>query len=118
MANGAQGAASPGPGQALHQADGALSRAASEVESARSDLTQIAVRLESNLSGMRSQWQGAGGTAFEQVHAAWQEHQRRIVSALDGLVESLRATEQVNTAADDVQAQTLGRFAARLGGAA
>lgn len=105
-------------GAGLHQADGALSRAAGEVESARGELGQIAVRLDSRLSGMRGQWQGAGGTAFEQVHAAWQEHQRRIVGALDGLAEPLRGTEQVNTAADDAQAQTLSRFAARLGGAA
>lgn len=107
-----------GPGTGLHQADGALSRAASEVEAARTDLTQIGGRLESALGGLRGAWQGAGGTAFAQVHETWQAQQQRIVGALDGLAESMRGTEQANSAADEAQAQALGRFAARLGGAA
>ncbi len=104
---------SPG---ALHQAEGALTRAAGEVEAARSDLTAAAGRLDGRLAGMRSQWQGAGGSAFEQVHRVWQEQQRRIVGALDGLAQSLRDTDQAAVAADDAQAQTLARFSARLGG--
>ncbi|MFZ2503937.1 MAG: WXG100 family type VII secretion target [Nocardioides sp.] len=105
-------------GQGLHQAEGALTRAAHEVAAARADLTAIGTRLEGQLAGLPSQWSGAGGTAFSRVHLAWAEQQARIVSALDGFVASLQETEQATLAADVAQSAAMSQIASRLGGAA
>ncbi len=100
----------------LSQTEGALVAAASRVGEARSDLLGLADQLSSQLEGLRGQWAGAGATAFGRVHLAWQDKQRRIVGALDGLAAALVETDRVTTTADATQSDELGRTAARLGG--
>ncbi len=82
----------------LSQAEGALVQAASRVGEARSDLLSLADQLSGQLESLRGQWSGAGAAAFGRVHLAWQERQRRIVGALDGLAAALVDTDRATTA--------------------
>jgi WXG100 family type VII secretion target len=109
----ATGAAPPG---SLSQADGALAHAAGRVGEARADLLGLADQLSGQIDALRGQWVGAGGAAFAQVHMAWQDKQRRIVGALDGLSTALVETDRATAHADVLQSDTMTRTAARLGG--
>ena len=96
--------------------DGVLSRAAEMVAAARADLTRDAGSLESQVNGLRSRWQGAGGRAFFGLHQAWTEKQRVIVGALDRFEHSLRATERDNVSTDETQQGHQLALSARLDG--
>jgi WXG100 family type VII secretion target len=103
-------------GLGLSQGEGALTQAADRVGAARSDLTGLADQLSGQLDALRGQWAGAGAAAFGQVHLAWQDKQRRIVGALDGLANSLVETDRLTTAADSAQSDVMTRTASRLSG--
>ncbi|MGL5823501.1 MAG: WXG100 family type VII secretion target [Nocardioides sp.] len=113
MSNTSAAGAPPG---SLSQAEGALARAADYVGQARTDLLGLSDQLTGQLAALRGQWVGAGSAAFGQVHTAWQDRQRRIVGALDGLAAAIVETDHTITAADLTQSDTLTRTAARLGG--
>ena len=100
----------------LSQAEGALVQAASRVGEARSDLLALADQLSAQLESLRGQWSGTGASAFGRVHLAWQEKQRRIIGALDGLASALVETDRATTAADASQGDAMSRTAARLSG--
>ena len=103
-------------GMGLSQGEGSLTQAADRVSEARGDLMVLADQLSGQLDALRGQWAGAGAAAFAQVHQAWQDKQRRIVGALDGLSSSLIDTDRVTTAADAAQSDVMTRTAARLSG--
>ena len=100
----------------LRQAEGALAQAAGRVGEARSDLLSLADQLSGQLEVLRGQWSGAGASAFGRVHLAWQDKQRRIVGALDGLATALVETDRATSAADATQSDVVSRTATRLGG--
>lgn len=104
-------------GIGLSQGEGALAQAADRVSEARADLIGLADQLSGQIEGLRGRWSGAGAAAFGQVHLTWQDKQRRIVAALDGLSGSLVETDRVTTAADAAQSDVLTRTASRLSGA-
>lgn len=98
----------------IRQSEAALSNAATRVADCKRDLLQFSHQLDGQLQGLRSQWQGQGGTAFMKLHQAWDERQRQITSALDRFEESLITTEKDNVATDDAASSALHKIAARL----
>ncbi|WP_101525652.1 MULTISPECIES: WXG100 family type VII secretion target [Nocardioides] len=89
--------------------------AATAVNSARSEVTQLCKGLSDRIAGMGQQWGGQGATAFHQLHTAWQEKQNKIVSALDNFEQSLQQTDKDNKATDEAQAQASSNLMNRLG---
>lgn len=98
----------------IRQQEGALRRAAERTTEARAGFDARARQLSGQVEGMRAQWQGEGGLAFQRVHLAWQEKQARVTRALDDLEQALRETDRDTTATDRAQADHLSRYAHRL----
>ena len=102
-------------GVGLAAEEGVLSLAAGKVSQTRSDVTGLCLQLDGQIEDLRAKWGGEGARAFSQLHAGWQDKQRRIVGALDTLAASLQDTDRDNTATDHAQAETSMSLASRLG---
>jgi len=83
---------------------GALGRAATMTGEAHDDFQAMARQLGGRLEGHLAGWQGAGSTAFQQLHAAWQEHHTKIAALLQELESVFRQTD-VSFDDTDVAAQ-------------
>lgn len=97
------------------QAHGALTKAAGMVMDAKHDFDQLSKTMDGQIANLQGKWQGAGGAAFFQLHMAWQEKQKVIVSALNEFHDSLVSTEKDNTATDEAQGQNYANFQHRIG---
>lgn len=75
-----------------------------EVSTGRSDFTSMAKKLEGQILDKTAQWQGAGGSAFFNLHAAWMEKQTKIVNALNEFEASLGLTDKTTKDNDQQQA--------------
>lgn len=95
---------------------GVLRLAANLIDQAQADFTSLSADLDSRISGMRAQWQGAGGLAFANLQQAWQDKQRVIVGALTDFETALIGTDQANIATDDDQAAVATGLTDALGG--
>jgi WXG100 family type VII secretion target len=97
------------------QGEGTLSKAAEMVREAKGDFDTLSGQLSSNIDSARSQWKGAGGNAFFNLHTAWTEKQRTVVAALNDFEASLRSTEKDNVSTDESQNSNFTGFQNRLG---
>ena len=95
---------------------GTLGRGADLVDGARQDFDRMGAELDHEIDALRSRWQGSGGSAFFALKDAWNDRQRRVVAALDGLAAALRGTERDVTATDAAQAAGFHQDLGRLGG--
>lgn len=102
--------------QEFGQGERALTRAAELVSQARTELNQIAGELDVQIQGVNGQWGGAGGRAFQILHAAWMEKQTMINNALDTFASSLTETEHDNIATDEAQSANYASLSGRLDG--
>lgn len=100
--------------QDLRAGDGVLGNAARMVADAKVEIDQKCKNLESRIVGMKAQWQGQGGLAFQRLHEAWQEKQRRINNALNEFEQSLTDTERDNVATDSAAGDTYNADFSRL----
>ena len=98
----------------LSQQEKALTKAADFTADAKQRFDAKQRQLASEIEGMRAQWQGQGGLAFQRLHQAWQEKQSRITKALNDFEASLRETERDNMSTDQSQADNMTTFAHRL----
>lgn len=98
----------------MGQGEGTLSKAAGMVAEAKADFDRLSNKLEGQIQGLQGRWVGAGGSAFFQLHQAWTEKQRVIVSALNEFEQSLTSTERDNVNTDDTQMSNYNRNASRL----
>ncbi len=99
----------------MGRAGGALTRGAALVAAAKGDLDALDRRLQGQVSGVAGGWLGAGGSAFQALHARWSERQRQIVGALDELEASLRATEHDFSTTDDAASALHAALRGRIG---
>lgn len=99
----------------IRAGEGTLVRAATMVADAKVDFDRLAADLGHQIVSAQGRWQGAGGTAFFQLHQAWTEKQRAIVTALDRFQTELTGTDAVLTAADQHAQATANATAQRLG---
>ncbi len=95
--------------------DQALTRGAQMTSAARGDLEQQLGALRGKLAGIGAQWCGAGSSAFQQVMTRWDEDARKIISALNEFEANLQSSEQTYNANDEMQSQSFGKLAGRLG---
>ena len=92
-----------------------LQDAAKEIDTAQSDLTSIAGKLEQQLAPMAARWTGAGSNAFFEFFNAWHEKEKKIVDILTHFSQSIGATNQTTTQVDDEQQANFNKIAGRLG---
>jgi len=97
------------------QGEKVLSRAATMVADAKNELDGISKTLMNNVQAMRSQWGGQGSASFQSLAMAWDEKQRRIVSALNDFEQNLMTTEKDNVATDDSQQSSMTALQNSLG---
>jgi WXG100 family type VII secretion target len=71
--------------------------------SLRSTLTTLLREVES----VRADWQGSGGSSFQQVTAAWGDDQSRLLLALRETATAIRTAGRVYTATDDSAAHRM-----------
>ncbi len=100
----------------MGQGEGTLTKAAGLVADAKQDFDRLSGKLEGQIQGLQGKWAGAGGQAFFQLHRAWTEKQKVIVSALNEFEASLTSTERDNVSTDEAQSANYTRTAGRLGG--
>ncbi|GAB7040887.1 MULTISPECIES: WXG100 family type VII secretion target [Catenuloplanes] len=79
----------------------ALAGAAARCDDAATELRALLDGMLARLDSGRAAWRGAGGTAFEELRAAWAHDQETLVAALTGTAVLLRATAAAYVAADD-----------------
>jgi len=96
------------------RADQALTRGATFVQSAKSDLEGQLGTLRGQLEGIGSAWQGGASTAFQTTMTRWNEDARKIISALDEFEANLRSSDQTYSSTDDAQSATFNKFQGRL----
>lgn len=94
---------------------GALGSAATVVAEAREDLEMQVGALMADLEALPGQWAGLGAAAFLQVLDQWRTSTDRIVAALTGFEENLRASEAAYTATDQGQQASFARLAGGQG---
>ncbi len=99
----------------MRQQEQALIRAAEQVRMARGDVQRLGDRLGLEMQGLRAQWAGRGGTAFQSLMVGWAERQRRILGALETLAAHVETTERDTGSTDDVQAGVTAVLLNRLG---
>lgn len=99
----------------LTSVDGAIERGAQVVGAARADLRADLAALRDQLSGIGSHWTGEGATAFLAVMDRWDGSAGRLVDALVGFEDALRASAATYEATDEAQHRSFAALAARLG---
>ena len=92
-----------------------IKQISNEVSTGRSDFTSMAKKLEGQILDKTAQWQGAGGSAFFNLHAAWMEKQNKIVNALNEFEQNLITTEKDNVSTDDAQQSSMTALQNSLG---
>ncbi|MFN8195430.1 MAG: WXG100 family type VII secretion target [Nocardioidaceae bacterium] len=100
----------------MGQGHGTLTKAAGLVAAAKHDLDRVSADLTTKIQGLSTQWVGAGGSAFQRLHAEWTEQHRVITSALNEFEAALTQTERDNMSTDDNQVAPMSNLSARLGG--
>jgi WXG100 family type VII secretion target len=92
------------------QAQAAVMEAtATKFEQVNESLQGTLKRLLGELEVLRTQWQGAGGTSFEQVKLAWAEDQQKLQQALTQTATAIRTSGRQYQTSDTAAADRLGR---------
>ena len=99
----------------LSSVDGAIERGAQVVGIARADLRADLAGLRDQLSGIGAHWSGEGATAFLTVMDRWDVAAGRLVDALLGFEDALRASAATYATTDEAQHRSFAALAARLG---
>lgn len=103
------------PSGGLVAEEGVLAAASETVVRARADVLALSHHLEGEIAALGAAWGGEGARAFDRLHRAWQDKQRRVVGALDGLATALDDTGRDTTATDSTQADVSLLLVSRLG---
>ena len=91
-----------------------LGQAANMVSTAKSDFDKLASNLMGQIQSAQAKWQGEGGSAFQNLGAAWNERQNKIVSALNQFESSLQQTQKDNQSTDSTQSGYMSKISGRL----
>jgi WXG100 family type VII secretion target len=100
----------------LEAGDKVLAGIATEIANAKVDLDKITNNLESQLAPLKTQFRGNAGTAFQNLHLAWTEKQKKITAALNEFEQSLYTSDKTNKSTDDAHTSSLTALQNKLGG--
>src|SRR5262245_35889872 len=91
--------------------DEAIAASARITRQARLDFAGQIDRLNADLAGLGSQWQGAGAAAFGRVTSAWTDRVTRLLSCLDQFADNLEGIDHSFQATNDDAARSLDALA-------
>jgi WXG100 family type VII secretion target len=103
-------------GNDMELGEATLKQIANEVTSGRDAFQALAKQLSGKITEKTPQWQGAGGSAFFNLHNSWQEKHTRIVNALNEFEASLHQTDKDTKGTDQGQSSQLGTNLSALDG--
>lgn len=95
-------------GNNMELGEATLKQIGNEVTTGRDAFEALAKQLSGKITEKTPQWQGAGGTAFFNLHNAWQEKHTKIVRALNEFEASLQKTDSDTKGTDQGQSQSMG----------
>ena len=98
-----------------HAEAAVMTATAARFDQVNQALEEILRRLLGELSVLRDQWQGAGGSSFERVKLAWADDQEALHRALAETATAIRTSGHRYQISDG---QAAARFAGRTGGLA
>ena len=78
-----------------------MAQVANAFESAQQSLQSTLNSLLREVESVKHDWQGRGGTSFEQVSRAWGDDQGRLLRALGETAAAIRSAGQLYSATDD-----------------
>lgn len=84
-----------------------MERVATKFDDAHQSLQSMLSRLMQEVEAVKGDWQGRGGSSFEQVSQAWAQDQRKILVALSETASAIRTAGKVYTATDDQAASRM-----------
>ena len=101
----------------LQQAEGALKKGVSFIETARPEVKQLCNNLGVQMSTTTdSHLKGQGGKALNNLMMAWQDKQEKILQALDELKTNIQDTDRQSLARDLESGQGFTSDLSRLDG--
>ncbi len=95
-----------------HAEAAVMAATAARFDQVNQALEEILRRLLGELSVLRDQWRGAGGSSFEQVKLAWADNQEALHRALAETATAIRTSGHRYQMSDG---QAAGRFGGRTG---
>jgi WXG100 family type VII secretion target len=84
-----------------------MAQVASRFDDVHRSLSTALSNLMREVELVRQDWQGSGGTSFQQVSAAWAADQKRLLDALSETATAIRTAGKVYTATDDAAASRM-----------
>jgi WXG100 family type VII secretion target len=84
-----------------------MARVAGRFDEVHSSLQATLSTLMREVESVRGDWQGRGGTSFEQISAAWADDQKRLLRALAETANGIRTSGRTYSATDDMAADRL-----------
>ena len=91
-----------------------MAQVACKFEDVQRSLQSTLTALMREVEAVKQEWQGRGGTSFDQVSRAWAEDQGRLLRALGETAGAIRTAGTVYTSTDDSAAGRLGGIALPL----
>lgn len=85
-----------------------MRQTADKFDQVNQSLQTMLQSLLGELEALRTQWQGAGGSSFEQVKLAWAEDQQALHQALGETATAIRTSGAQYTTSDTAAADRLG----------
>lgn len=99
----------------LEAGDDVIPRIAAAINFAQSELNKHRADLELKLAPMKTGFQGAAGTAFDNLMLAWHDKQRLINNALTDFESALQGAHKVNEGQDADSSASFAHLTGRMG---
>jgi WXG100 family type VII secretion target len=84
-----------------------MAQVASRFDNVHQSLSSTLSSLLREVESVRADWQGRGGTSFQDVSLAWGRDQEKLLRALSETAGAIRTAGQVYTATDDAAASRM-----------
>ena len=84
-----------------------MAQVASRFDNVHQSLSGTLSNLLREVESVRADWQGRGGTSFQEVSIAWGRDQEKLLRALSETASAIRTAGQVYTATDDAAASRM-----------
>ena len=84
-----------------HAQAAVMEQVATRFDDAHDSLQAALTSLLREVEAVRNDWQGRGGTSFEQVSRAWAEDQGRLLRSLSETAGAIRGAGRTYAATDD-----------------
>lgn len=99
----------------ISKSDQVLIDAANDLGNVYQDVTTTLSTMRSELEELRRQWQGGGGTAFQNAIDAWDAGAKKTLKHMEIFAQQLQDTEKTYSVTEDTVQSTFNKYAGGLG---